>query len=153
VRSQTSSGGLHDFPCHQTRHSFTVTRRYEMRRQCQEIIPRILLGPFIVSKSLQTLQELGITHMFVLVKCSSALYSRSSHSVCIRNVKEAFSVKARFPQNFNYLELDVEDNEDQNLITVYPRFDRPVHVRVASHRQPLELETSFFTHWQMVARS
>lgn len=37
--------------------------RYEMRRQCQEIIPSILLGPFVVSKSLQTLQELGITHM------------------------------------------------------------------------------------------
>jgi len=36
-------------------------------------------------------------------------------------VKEAFSVRARFPQNFTYLELDVQDNEDQNLIRVYPQ--------------------------------
>lgn len=39
--------------------------RYEMRRDCQEIIPGLLLGPFQVSKSLETLQSLQITHMFV----------------------------------------------------------------------------------------
>jgi hypothetical protein len=38
--------------------------RYEMRRQCQEIVPQVLLGPFMVSKSLETLQELGVTHMY-----------------------------------------------------------------------------------------
>jgi len=34
-----------------------------MRRQCQEILPNLLLGPFLVSKSKETLKELGITHM------------------------------------------------------------------------------------------
>jgi hypothetical protein len=38
---------------------------YEMRRQCQEIVPNVLLGPFLVSKSLEILKELEITHMFV----------------------------------------------------------------------------------------
>jgi len=81
-----------------------VEWKYEMRRQCQEILPNLLLGPFLVSKSKETLQELGITHI-----------------LCIRDIKEAFSVRARFPQVFTYLELNVKDNEEQNLIRVYPQ--------------------------------
>lgn len=40
--------------------------------------------------------------------------------VCIRDAKEAFSVRPRFPDNFQYLTLDVEDNEEQNLIRLFP---------------------------------
>ncbi|KAG2009960.1 serine/threonine/tyrosine-interacting protein, variant 2 [Coprinopsis cinerea AmutBmut pab1-1] len=74
-----------------------------MRRECQEILPGLYLGPFVASKSLETLQSLGITHI-----------------VCIRDAKEAFSVKPRFPGQFHYMTLDVEDNEEQNLIRVFP---------------------------------
>ncbi|KAF5345542.1 hypothetical protein D9758_012025 [Tetrapyrgos nigripes] len=81
-----------------------VEWRYEMRRECQEILPELLLGPFVASKSLPTLQSLGITHI-----------------VCIRDAKEAFSVRPRFPEQFMYLVLDVEDNEEQNLIRLFPR--------------------------------
>ena len=42
-------------------------------------------------------------------------------SVCIRDAKEAFSVKPRFPDHFVYLVLDVQDNEEQNLISLFPR--------------------------------
>lgn len=42
------------------------------------------------------------------------------YSVCIRDQKEAFSVKPRFPDQFMYLVLDVEDNEEQNLIRLFP---------------------------------
>ncbi|KAJ6584814.1 protein-tyrosine phosphatase-like protein [Mycena capillaripes] len=80
-----------------------VEWRYEMRRECQEILPGLLLGPFVASKSLETLQSLNITHI-----------------VCIRDAKEAFSVRPRFPDNFTYLTLDVEDNEEQNLIRLFP---------------------------------
>ncbi|KDQ25363.1 hypothetical protein PLEOSDRAFT_1093970 [Pleurotus ostreatus PC15] len=80
-----------------------VEWRYEMRRECQEILPGLLLGPFVASKSLETLQSLGITHI-----------------VCIRDAKEAFSVRPRFPQQFTYMTLDVEDNEEQNLIRLFP---------------------------------
>lgn len=41
-------------------------------------------------------------------------------SVCLRDVKEAFSVKPRFPDRFKYFVLDVEDSEEQNLIRVFP---------------------------------
>jgi serine/threonine/tyrosine-interacting protein len=45
----------------------------------------------------------------------------SCRSVCIRDVKEAFSVKPRFPNQFIYMVLDLEDNEEQNLIRIFPR--------------------------------
>ncbi len=37
--------------------------RYEMRRECQEILPNLWLGPFVVSKSAEAMHSLGITHM------------------------------------------------------------------------------------------
>ncbi|KAL0960834.1 hypothetical protein HGRIS_005850 [Hohenbuehelia grisea] len=80
-----------------------VEWRYEMRRECQEILPGLLLGPFVASKSLEVLQSMGITHI-----------------VCIRDAKEAFSVRPRFLDHFQYLTLDVEDNEEQNLIRLFP---------------------------------
>ncbi|TFK91956.1 phosphatases II [Polyporus arcularius HHB13444] len=77
---------------------------YEMRRQCQEILPRLFLGPLQASKSLEALQSLGITHV-----------------VCIRDAKEAFSVRPRFPEHFHYMVLDVQDSEEQNLIRLFPQ--------------------------------
>lgn len=80
-----------------------VEWRYEMRRDCQEIIPGLLLGPFLVSRNKERLKQLGVTHI-----------------VCIRDAAEAFSVKPRFPDEFIYLTLDVKDTDDQNLITLFP---------------------------------
>jgi len=80
-----------------------VEWRYEMRRDCQEIIPGLLLGPYLVSRDLDKLQKLRITHI-----------------VCLRDAKEAFSVKPRFPDHFGYMVLDVQDTEDQNLIRLFP---------------------------------
>ncbi|KAG9315569.1 phosphatases II [Chiua virens] len=84
-----------------------VEWRYEMRRECQEILPGLLLGPFQASKSLETLKSLGVTHI-----------------VCIRDQKEAFSVRPRFPDQFEYLVLNVEDNEEQNVIRLFPEADQ-----------------------------
>ncbi len=36
-----------------------------MRRESQQIVPGVLLGPFQVSKDKQKLTDLGITHMYV----------------------------------------------------------------------------------------
>ncbi|KAF8837917.1 phosphatases II [Paxillus ammoniavirescens] len=84
-----------------------VEWRYEMRRECQEILPGLLLGPFQASKSFETLKSLGVTDI-----------------VCIRDRKEAFSVRPRFPDHFQYLVLDVEDNEEQNVIRLFPEADQ-----------------------------
>ncbi len=42
-------------------------------------------------------------------------------SVCIRDAKEAFSVRPRFPEHFSYMVLDVQDSEEQNLIRLFPQ--------------------------------
>lgn len=41
-------------------------------------------------------------------------------SVCIRDKKESWTVYPRFPDQFQYFTLDVEDTEDQNLIRLFP---------------------------------
>ena len=45
---------------------------------------------------------------------------KNRSSVCIRDEKEAFSVRPRFPDMIKYLVLDVQDNEEQNLIRLFP---------------------------------
>jgi len=45
-----------------------ATIRYEMRRDCQEIIPGLLLGPYLVSRDLDKLRKLGISHMYVFIQ-------------------------------------------------------------------------------------
>ena len=47
--------------------------------------------------------------------------------VCIRDAKEAFSVRPRFQEHFTYLVLDVQDNEEQNLIRLFPGFAYSFH--------------------------
>jgi len=39
--------------------------RYEMRRECQEILPGLILGPLQAAKSLDILRGLGVTHVYV----------------------------------------------------------------------------------------
>jgi hypothetical protein len=54
-------------PVHQGRlRKIVIKHRYDMRHQCQEILPGLLLqvGPFQVSKNDITLNELGISHMY-----------------------------------------------------------------------------------------
>jgi serine/threonine/tyrosine-interacting protein len=105
-----------------TTHLTPGSERYEMRRQCQEILPGLFLGPFVASKSLETLNSLQISHMCVLREkmAHRSLTRILPHSVCIRDQKEAFSVRPRFPEHFRYLVLDVQDNEEQNLIRLFP---------------------------------
>ncbi|KAI0317514.1 phosphatases II [Amylostereum chailletii] len=92
-----------------------VEWKYDMRHQCQEILPGLLLGPFIISKSLDTLKGLGVTHI-----------------VCIRDAKEAFSVRPRFPESFQYLVLDVADTEEQNLIRLFPGAQKFINDAIAA---------------------
>ncbi|TIA92521.1 hypothetical protein E3P99_00550 [Wallemia hederae] len=75
-----------------------------MRRECQEIIPGLILGPYQCSKDTEYLTSTGITHI-----------------ICIRGEAEAVFVRPRFPDLFSYLVLDVRDSEEQNLIRIYPQ--------------------------------
>ena len=78
--------------------------RYEMRREAQEILPGLFVGPYQSSRSLDTLHALAISHI-----------------VCISDRREAHLVKPRFPHDFVYLSLEVRDAQDQNLIRLFPQ--------------------------------
>ncbi|WWC70249.1 uncharacterized protein I206_104199 [Kwoniella pini CBS 10737] len=78
--------------------------RYEMRREAQQIIPGLYLGPFQSSTNLTKMKMMGITHV-----------------LCIRDKKESSLIYPRFPTEFRYMTLDISDNSDQNLISIFPR--------------------------------
>lgn len=75
------------------------------------------------------------------VRCPMTFFISSR--VCIRDKREAFSVKARFPDHFRYLVLDVEDNEDQNVIRLFPEYAsvalRSVHLLLTVWPEPMDL--------------
>lgn len=77
--------------------------KYEMRRDMQEILPNIYLGPYSASKNLQLLQSTGITHL-----------------VLIRSAAERL-IKKAFPDKFIYNELVVTDIITQNVISLFPQ--------------------------------
>uniref|UniRef100_A0A3B3QEZ0 Serine/threonine/tyrosine interacting protein n=1 Tax=Paramormyrops kingsleyae TaxID=1676925 RepID=A0A3B3QEZ0_9TELE len=78
---------------------------YPMRREMQEILPGLFLGPYsaAMKSKLSTLEKRGITHI-----------------VCIRQDIEANFIKPNFPQEFRYLVLDIADNPVENIIRFFP---------------------------------
>ncbi|CEQ39306.1 SPOSA6832_00830, partial [Sporobolomyces salmonicolor] len=88
-----------------------VEWKYEMRREAQEILPGLYVGPFQPSWKLPILQRLGITHI-----------------LCIAESRESHLFTARFPEHITYLIQEIRDADDQNLIRIFPqyaRFSRP----------------------------
>ncbi|KAJ3028081.1 hypothetical protein HDV00_010681 [Rhizophlyctis rosea] len=77
--------------------------KYEMRREMQEILPGLWLGPFQCSKNKEFLQQKGITHL-----------------LCIRDPKESHMVKVLFPADFDCHYIEVSDSPLQNLIPYFP---------------------------------
>jgi serine/threonine/tyrosine-interacting protein len=78
-----------------------------MRRECQEVLTGIWVGPTDAGKNLENLQRMGITAIVIL-----------------RTASEALFLKPRFPDLFRYLILDVSDRIDQPLISIYPQLRR-----------------------------
>ncbi|CAG5115790.1 unnamed protein product, partial [Candidula unifasciata] len=74
---------------------------YSMRREMQEIIPGVFLGPYAVAmkSKLEFLKCAGITHI-----------------ICIRQSIEANFVRPNFLQHFTYLVLDIADSPTENII-------------------------------------
>ncbi|TXT13795.1 hypothetical protein VHUM_01162 [Vanrija humicola] len=75
-----------------------------MRREAQEVLPGLYLGPFQASTNMAKLRAMGITHI-----------------ICLRDSVEARLIFPRFPTEFQYLTLDVADSGTQNIISIFPR--------------------------------
>uniref|UniRef100_A0A3B1J5Y5 Serine/threonine/tyrosine interacting protein n=1 Tax=Astyanax mexicanus TaxID=7994 RepID=A0A3B1J5Y5_ASTMX len=78
---------------------------YPMRREMQEILPGLFLGPYsaAMKSKLSMLEKQGITHI-----------------VCVRQDIEANFIKPNFPLKFRYLVLDIADNPVENIIRHFP---------------------------------
>ncbi|KAH9507181.1 hypothetical protein Btru_056560 [Bulinus truncatus] len=77
---------------------------YAMRREMQEILPGLYLGPYAsaMKSKLDDLLNAGITHI-----------------VCIRQSIEANFVRPNFPQHFRYLVLEMADCPTENIIRFF----------------------------------
>eukprot|EP00123_Amoebidium_parasiticum_P008791 comp19026_c0_seq1/m.21421 comp19026_c0_seq1/g.21421 ORF comp19026_c0_seq1/g.21421 comp19026_c0_seq1/m.21421 type:complete len:233 (-) comp19026_c0_seq1:282-980(-) len=80
---------------------------YNMRRDMQEVLPGIFLGPYAAAKlgQLPQLEKAGITHI-----------------VCIREPQEAPFVRCNFEGRISYLVIEVHDSPGENIIHHFPRF-------------------------------
>ncbi|XP_075906674.1 serine/threonine/tyrosine-interacting protein [Nelusetta ayraudi] len=78
---------------------------YPMRRDMQEILPGLFLGPYsaAMKSKLPVLEKQGITHV-----------------VCVRQDIEANFIKPNFLNLFRYLVLDIADNPVENIIRFFP---------------------------------
>ncbi|KAG0209757.1 hypothetical protein BGX28_009977 [Mortierella sp. GBA30] len=81
--------------------------RYEQRREMQEILPSIYLGPYSATRNLEELRSAGITHIVTLWDSS-----------------ESKILKIHHPDQFKYLQLEISDASTQNLITLFPAVKR-----------------------------
>ncbi|XP_032685919.1 serine/threonine/tyrosine-interacting protein-like isoform X2 [Odontomachus brunneus] len=74
---------------------------YTMRRQMQEVVPGLFLGPYSAASrsKLDSLLEHGITHI-----------------VCVRQDIEANFIRPNFPDKFKYLVLNIADTATENII-------------------------------------
>ncbi|RLU22453.1 hypothetical protein DMN91_004731 [Ooceraea biroi] len=74
---------------------------YTMRRNMQEVVPGLFLGPYsAASRS----------------KLQALLDQRITHIVCVRHAIEANFIRPNFPQQFKYLVLEIADTATENII-------------------------------------
>ncbi|MGH0177847.1 UNVERIFIED_CONTAM: hypothetical protein FKN15_076405 [Acipenser sinensis] len=108
----------------------TLDWAYPMRREMQEILPGLFLGPYsaAMKSKLPVLEKLGITHI-----------------VCVRQDIEANFIKPNFPQKFRYLVFDIADNPVENIIRYFPREYEAIYLArlTIQMMSPLQLGRSF----------
>lgn len=80
---------------------------YSMRQTMQEIVPGLYLGPHLVAQK----------------NCRKMLLDRGiTHIVCVRQDKEAQSIKPHFSDpTFTYLTLDIANTTTENIIRFFPK--------------------------------
>eukprot|EP00744_Colponema_vietnamica_P024625 GILI01035958.1.p1 GENE.GILI01035958.1~~GILI01035958.1.p1 ORF type:complete len:243 (+),score=21.85 GILI01035958.1:60-788(+) len=76
---------------------------YDSKRQAQEIVPRVFLGPFSVAKDAEFLAREGITHILI-----------------VRGPEESKFVKPKFESNFVYSIVEFRDRVWENIMPLFP---------------------------------
>mmetsp|Transcript_20766 Transcript_20766/g.42239 ORF Transcript_20766/g.42239 Transcript_20766/m.42239 type:complete len:184 (-) Transcript_20766:82-633(-) len=87
---------------------------YEMRREMQEILPNVYLGPYGAAKDLESLQAVGVTHVLIV---RSTLERR---------------LDPKFPQLFQYHVVEVPEGPTENLILYFTECNRNINAALQS---------------------
>ncbi|CAG02339.1 unnamed protein product, partial [Tetraodon nigroviridis] len=108
---------------------------YPMRREMQEILPGLFLGPYSAAmkskvKPSQHFISGSSTKSFVSFFFFSFVFIFNqlpiletqgiTHIVCVRQDIEANFIKPNFPHTFRYLVLDIADSPVENIIRFFP---------------------------------
>ncbi|EER02499.1 Serine/threonine/tyrosine-interacting protein, putative, partial [Perkinsus marinus ATCC 50983] len=73
---------------------------YDMKREAQEILPNLYLGPFGCARDLDVVRRVGITHIVV-----------------VRSVEESRFLREKFVDDgIRYLTIDARDSPFENMI-------------------------------------
>lgn len=98
---------------------------YSMRRQMQEIIPHIWLGPY--GAALKTKVSRVYPQCISDQLCSRCVRkaeeldrARITHIICVRQQCEAHWIRPNFTDKYHYLTLDIADSPTQNIIRYFP---------------------------------
>jgi len=86
---------------------------YEMRREMQEILPGVFLGPYGSAKDKAALQNNGITHVLTV---RSTLERR---------------LDPKFPQEFKYHIVEVPEAPTEDLILYFPQCNNCIHQAIS----------------------
>ena len=75
---------------------------YTMKREAQEIVPGLYLGPYGAAKNLEFLQKNGITDILI-----------------VRSADEAQLIKPKFPGQFEYHNCTCNHSQFENIIQYF----------------------------------
>mmetsp|Transcript_10591 Transcript_10591/g.25826 ORF Transcript_10591/g.25826 Transcript_10591/m.25826 type:complete len:283 (+) Transcript_10591:141-989(+) len=91
---------------------------YVRKREAQEIVPRVYLGPYEAAKNEEHLRNLGI-----------------SHCIIFRSPEESRIIKKKFEQWIQYEVIECSDTANQNLIPLFPMVKEAVDKVLGSGHQ------------------
>ncbi|KAF4666100.1 hypothetical protein FOZ61_010202 [Perkinsus olseni] len=84
---------------------------YDMKREAQEIIPNLYLGPFGCARDIDTLRQAGITHI-----------------VIVRSAEESRFLREKFvDEGITYFIVDARDSPFENMIRHFKPVSEFIH--------------------------
>ena len=93
---------------------------YTMKREAQEIVPGLFLGPYGAAKSLDFLQKNRITDILI-----------------VRSTEEAGWINPKFPGQFEYHHCTCDDSQFANIIQYFPDVKNLIDSRLQAGKRLL----------------
>ncbi|KAG0165607.1 hypothetical protein DFQ28_008548, partial [Apophysomyces sp. BC1034] len=93
--------------------------QYEMRREMQEIMPGLFLGPFSASRNINDLQQVGITHILCILDGHEVNFFQR-----IQDLSSQFCLQT----------IEVSDSNSQNLISYFPSANEFIRQALVENR-------------------